>query len=188
MPILDHFDLLAPIYERLIPPPDPDRFVELADLPVDGLMLDAGGGTGRVSKMLAGKVSGVVVADLSHRMLEEAAGTNALSTARSKTEALPFASQSFERVIMIDALHHVYDQKSTILELWRVIKPGGRIVIEEPDVRTLAVKIIGLMEKIALMRSRFLSPEVIADLFPFPNAHKLIRLEGSTAWIIIDKR
>lgn len=187
MPIPDHFDLLAPIYERLIPPPDPHRLIELADLPVDGLLLDAGGGTGRVSKVLAGKVSGVVVADLSIRMLQEAAHKNGLITARSKTETLPFADQSFQRIIMVDALHHVYDQKRTILELWRVVKAGGRIVIEEPDVRTLAVKMVALMEKIALMRSRFLAPETIAQLFYYPNAQKFIKREGISAWIVVDK-
>lgn len=187
MRILDHFDLLAPIYEKLISPPDAGRLIELADLPVDGFLLDAGGGTGRVSKVLAEKVSSVVVADLSSRMLQEAAQKNGLSTTCTKTETLPFSDASFERIIMVDALHHVYDQRSTILELWRVVKPGGRIVIEEPDVRTLGVKMVALMEKLALMRSRFLSPESIADLFYYPNAQKFIKREGITAWIIVDK-
>jgi len=44
---------------------------------------------------------------------------------------------SFDRVLMVDALHHVVNQAETICELYRVLKPGGRLVIEEPDLRNL---------------------------------------------------
>ncbi len=57
---------------------------------------------------------------------------------------------------MVNALHHVCNQQETVNELWRTLQPGGRIVIEEPDVRTFAVKLFALGEKLALMRSHFL--------------------------------
>ena len=41
--------------------------------------------------------------------------------------------ESFERVIMVDALHHVYNHARAAAELWRFVKPGGRIVIEEEN-------------------------------------------------------
>ena len=70
--MLDHFGLLAPFYERFIPPPDPDRWVKLLDLPVAGSLLDAGGGTGRVSGQLRPYVQHLVIADESAKMLAEA--------------------------------------------------------------------------------------------------------------------
>lgn len=54
MPIFDHFDFLAPFYETFIPPKDPQEMWAMADLPVSGVLLDAGGGTGRVAQFMVG--------------------------------------------------------------------------------------------------------------------------------------
>lgn len=187
MPILDHFGLLAPFYERLIPLRQAEQLIVLLGLPVEGPLLDAGGGTGRVAQVLRGKASQVIVADLSFKMLQQAAAKDGLLTANSHSEALPFPDHSFDRIVMIDALHHVCSQVETALEFWRVLKPGGRLVIEEPDVRTLIVKAVALAEKLALMRSHFLSPPRIAALFPFPDASVQIERDGFNAWVVVDK-
>lgn len=187
MPLFDHFDFLAPFYEKFITPKDPQELWALADLPVTGALLDAGGGTGRVAQFMIGKANPVVVADLSHKMLAETRQKEGLHPICSHTENLPFSDEFFARIIMVDALHHVCDQRQTIDELWRVLQPGGRIVIEEPDVRTFTVKLIALAEKMALMRSHFLSPTHIAQLFDFPNARVRMETGKFNAWIIVEK-
>ena len=127
------------------------------------------------------------VADISLKMLRQARVKNGTGLVCSHTEVLPFPSESFERVIMIDALHHVCDQAETTRELWRVLKPGGRLVIEEPDVREFSVKLVAIAEKLALMRSHFIKPPQIAALFPYPEAQVEIQREGFNAWIIVRK-
>ena len=72
-------------------------------------------------------------------------------------------------------------------ELWRVVKPGGRIVIEEPDIRTLPVKVIAFVEKITMMRSHYISPQKIQNSFHSSNASTHIESEGAIFWVIIDK-
>lgn len=187
MPILEHFDILAPLYDRVIRPRDPAEMVRLAALPVKGALLDAGGGTGRASHKLITYVDQVVVADLSAGMLQQAAAKNNLIAVCTHTEALPFRNHSFERVIMVDALHHIINPAHTAGELWRVLKPGGRIVIEEPDIHTFAVKLIALAEKIALMRSHILPAAQIAALFAEPQATVSVKREEFTTWVIVDK-
>ncbi len=187
MPRLDHFDLLAPLYEKFIRPKEPQELCEMAGFPVSGALLDAGGGTGRVTQFMTDKAGLIVVADLSCRMLSEVRRKSGLLPVCSPTEKLPFANGFFARIIMVDALHHVYDQRATVDELWRVLQPGGRLVIEEPDLRTFAVKLIALAEKLALMRSHFLSPERIAALFNYPNARVRIKTGSANAWIIVEK-
>lgn len=86
---------------------------------------------------------------------------------------------------MVDALHHVIDHADSAREMLRVLKPGGVLVIEEPDIRTFGVKLIALAEKLLLMRSHFLAPNEIAKLFA--EGEKSIRAEDGTAWVIIKK-
>ncbi len=184
----NHFDFLAPFYDRFIKPTDPSRFSTIAGLPVQGRLLDAGGGTGAKSYPLRTMVAGIVIADSSMGMLNQAAGKAGILAACSETERLPFEDEAFERVIMVDALHHVSDYRVTSSELWRVTKAGGRIVIEEPDIRTKPVKVMAIIEKLALMRSHFISPPDIAAAFDKPDAQVKIEVEDATAWIVINKK
>lgn len=187
MPILDHFGILAPFYDTLIRVREPELLIELADLPTDRPLLDAGGGTGRVSQTIRHLAPLVVVADLSTNMLREAAKKRGLETVGSHTERLPFPDGYFGRIIMVDALHHVCDQADTAFELWRVLHPGGRLVVIEPDIGNFSVKLVALAEKLALMRSHFLSPEQIGSLFPYPDGRVEIVRESFNGYVVVHK-
>jgi ubiquinone/menaquinone biosynthesis C-methylase UbiE len=188
MPKFDHFGVIAPLYDRAIRLREPEQLIRVAGLPVDGSLLDAGGGTGRVSHALRGMAYPLVVADVSFGMLLQAKEKGHLAAVGSHTEKLPFPDNTFDRVIMVDAMHHVINHKATADELWRVVLPGGRIVIEEPDIRTIVVKVVAVAEKLALMRSHFISPPRIQALFPYKQASIRIERQGYNAWVIIDKR
>ena len=185
--MFDHFGLLAPVYEKYIKPKYPEKLAELVQVPFIGNMLDVGGGTGRVSNFFLNDGNKIFLADLSHKMLLESQTKKGLFPACSHSEYLPFPDDFFERIIMIDALHHVCDHQQSINELWRVLKPGGRIVIEEPDIHHWAVKLVALGEKIALMRSHFLDSEKIIALFNYFTGKVKSIQEGHNTWIVIDK-
>jgi ubiquinone/menaquinone biosynthesis C-methylase UbiE len=182
----DHFTHFAPFYDRTIP------FKALKSLLVHGgftgdeIVLDAGGGTGRVASAIKPFVREVIVADLSNGMLGQAM-RKGLETLLSPVEFLPFQSGIFDRILMIDALHHVHNQTATAYELWRTLKPEGMIIIEEPDVRKFPVKIVALAERVALMRSHFLPPADIADLFRKFSSGITVSNEGFNTWVIIRK-
>jgi ubiquinone/menaquinone biosynthesis C-methylase UbiE len=182
---IDHFGFLAGSYERLIPVQVPETLLALLELPEDGKVLDAGGGTGRIAQFYAQGSALAVVADPSLKMLYEARKKYGVRCLRSPAEQLPFPDGAFDRVTMVDAFHHVQDQPRVAAELWRVLRVGGKLVIEEPDYRTFSVKLIALGEILLLMGSHFLTPEQIAALFP--EAKNRIMTLDATAWVVIDK-
>jgi ubiquinone/menaquinone biosynthesis C-methylase UbiE len=186
-PILDHFSLLAPFYEFFIRPKNPEKIGSLAHFPTDGIVMDAGGGTGRVAQYFRGKAAQIVIADGSFKMLREAQKKDGLQPVLSYTENLPFQNGTFDCIIMVDALHHVADQLKTSDELWRILKPGGRLIIEEPNINIFGVKFLALAEKLALMRSHFLSPQQITALFQGKPVVVRHELEDALAWIIVEK-
>jgi ubiquinone/menaquinone biosynthesis C-methylase UbiE len=182
----DHFDLIAGLYNRVARFSAPASLLDLLALPSSGLLLDAGGGTGLVAEALCNMVREVVVEDLSRRMLRHAADKG-LVTACAPAEHLPFASSAFDRIIMVDALHHVFDQHQTVAELWRVLAPSGRIVIIEPDIHKFAVQLIAFGEKILFMRSHFLPAGKIAALFTNENTHVQLICDGFNVWVCAEK-
>jgi len=182
----DHFNLIAGLYDRVGQFRVSEPLLGLLALTPNSLLLDAGGGTGRVAAALRRMVREVFVADLSHGMLRRAAGKG-LSTVCTPVESLPFPSGSLDRIIMMDALHHVLDQRQTASELWRVLAPGGRIVIIEPDIRKFIVKLLAIGEKALLMRSHFLAAGDIGSLFTDPNGKINVNYNDFNVFFVVEK-
>ena len=74
----------------------------------------------------------------------------------ANSEALPFRP-AVERVIMIDAFHHVAQHQLTLDEIWR-LKAGRWLVIEEPNIRNIFGKLIAIGKNLA-MRSKIIAPK-----------------------------
>jgi demethylmenaquinone methyltransferase/2-methoxy-6-polyprenyl-1,4-benzoquinol methylase len=184
---LDHFDWLAPLYDRVIRPPENDTLSELLDLPIQGPLLDAGGGTGRIAERLRDRTGQIVVADGSLPMLAQALEKGCCEVVGSNTEELPFAECTFERVIAVDAYHHLFDQAASLREFWRVLAPNGLLVIEEPDINHFGVKLVALAEKLTFFRSHFVRAERIAEAISSLGAEVKIHREGHNVWVVARK-
>jgi demethylmenaquinone methyltransferase/2-methoxy-6-polyprenyl-1,4-benzoquinol methylase len=182
----DHFNLIAGLYDRAAQFTVTEPLIGLLSLSPNSVLLDAGGGTGRIAAALRNMVREAVVVDLSRGMLRRAADKG-LEAVRAPAERLPFPSGTFDRVIMLDALHHVLDQGQTAGELWRVLSPGGRLLIVEPDINQFAVKLIAFMEKILLMRSHFLAGEKIAAFFENRDVQARVVYSDHNVIVLIEK-
>lgn len=187
-PPFDHFSFIAPLYERLAQALDVSDLQARLNLPAEGLLLDAGGGTGRVAYALRDAVAGTVVLDYSSGMIRRAARKPGLWAVRGVSEALPFADHAFARIVVVDAFHHFHEHEVAVRELWRVLAPGGRLVIEEPNIERPAVKLVALFEKVLLMRSRFYAPGTIGRMFAALGGEVQVDTDHRfNAWIIVDK-
>lgn len=47
-------------------------------------------------------------------------------------EKTPYANESFDAIILTDVLEHVADEQAALNEMFRVLKPGGRLIITTP--------------------------------------------------------
>lgn len=103
-----------------------------------GTYADIGCGTGYMSRPLLGVAEKLILVDNSAGMLEEARrrlapernGTQ-LDFLQGTTDALPIDDNHLDGAIAGLLLHHVEDLDATLLELARVLKPGGTLTVLE---------------------------------------------------------
>lgn len=187
-PAFDHFGLLAPWYERVIRPAQTDVIVSLLKPEQGQNLLDVGGGTGRILKALPHTFAETVLLDASRRMLLHANTLQQVFPAQGLAEALPFHDGAFHRIIAVDSFHHFRNRTFAASEFVRILAPGGRLVIEEPDIRRFPVKLIALGETLLLMRSHFQPPKRICRYFARPGLNVTVHENGSpNFWIVVDK-
>jgi len=75
--------------------------------------------------------------------------------ARADAGALPFRSGSFDAVLVRDVLHHVQDRRAVLTEAIRILRPGGRITVIEPNGRNplIALMAAGIREERGMLGS-----------------------------------
>ena len=118
---------------------------DLLDLQPGQTVTDIGCGIGDDARALAGRVAPggeVIGLDSSEAMIEKAiaAGTApGVRFAVADAAALPLADGSCDAVRADRMLQHVEDPLRVLLEMRRVLKPGGRLVVIEPDWKTMAL-------------------------------------------------
>ena len=159
----DDFRLVARIYDRIIKPRKdiPWRRI-ICELDSTTILLDVGGGTGRIADAMENCFERIVIYDVSLPMIKESNNKNAnIFGVCGEVENLALKMNYFDAIIMVDTLHHVENHQKAILSILNVLKPGGIFILEEPDIRKFPVKLIAVMEKLLLMRSQFLKPEVV---------------------------
>jgi len=137
-----HYDRMGGSYVEHLHHPHTREYVAW----IDRLLLEAlpagplgvvgeiccGGGEGL--RLLRGRVvEALIGVDISGRMLDAAAveHTDALLVQGDAT-SLPLADASLDLALMLGGIHHVNARARLFAEIFRVLRPGGRLVFREP--------------------------------------------------------
>jgi ubiquinone/menaquinone biosynthesis C-methylase UbiE len=98
-------------------------------IPEDTL-LDVGCGYGRWSKFFSDRTCFSCAIDIDETGLHHVKTVNdKICVLNASASDLPVRDNSFSRIISIDVIEHVPDDKSMVVEFNRVLKPGGRVVL-----------------------------------------------------------
>jgi ubiquinone/menaquinone biosynthesis C-methylase UbiE len=96
---------------------------------VEGAVLDAGCGTGRLSEWSRAKIVGV---DFSQTMLRRARQRSSCVRRVDLSQPLPFKDGQFQAVVSLNVLYTLPSPASTVKELARVLAPGGQLILATP--------------------------------------------------------
>jgi ubiquinone/menaquinone biosynthesis C-methylase UbiE len=97
-------------------------------------IIDVGGGTGLIAKVLRSKKlnDDIMVIDLSRSMLQKVKDPT-LSVVQGDVTTFPLKDETFTLAILVNTVHHIDETKQQVAlrEVFRILKKQGRIFIIE---------------------------------------------------------
>jgi ubiquinone/menaquinone biosynthesis C-methylase UbiE len=96
-------------------------------------LLDAGCGTGWFSAEAVKRGAKVTSMDLGKRLLREVAKKTHSKLVVGSVLAIPFIANTFDYIISSEVIEHVTDSALALEEFYRVLKPGGKLVLTTPN-------------------------------------------------------
>ena len=93
-------------------------------------VLDAGGGDSPLQSFIAKQAAQVINIDLDpFYQREQAAERKYVVLVKGDIRELPFLDNVLQRVVCVSVLEHMEGPLRAVQELWRVLAPGGRLLI-----------------------------------------------------------
>lgn len=153
--------------------------------PPGAAVLDCAAGTGEFSLAAAKRAASVLSTDLSQSMLDRAAakarraGVTNISFADRDITALSDPDGSFDVVIAANVLHLLPEPEKALAELWRVTRPGGRLILPtylQGKVGAAAGTLIKIYQGVGFHYEHAFTPETYRAFFE-TNGYALSALE-----------
>lgn len=155
-------------------------------------LLDAGCGIGFFSEVARRQGAKVVSLDFSPqalRVYRKRGGADATLMVGS-VEELPFSNNQFDFAMAIDVIEHLYHPRLLLSEMYRVVKPGGRVIVETDNEATWFTKrgfrrvnnwLQGrtpLGQKLTKIRSEIQSTSLHVETFDFQSMRATLEATG----------
>jgi SAM-dependent methyltransferase len=100
----------------------------------DAVVLEAGCGEGYGAQVLAEQANRVVALDYdAYAIAQVGRAYPALVVVRGNLVALPFADDTYDAVVSLQTVEHLWDQDAFVAACRRVLRPGGRLILSTPN-------------------------------------------------------
>lgn len=139
--IKEFFDEVAPEWEEISKnyynESIKNKLLNLQILKKDMTIMDLGAGDGYLSRAVAKFVKKVIAVDISGKMLKELKkkardnGIKNIETLESDGQDVPIEKETVDCLCANMYLHHIENPDTAIKEMYRVLKPGGKIYISD---------------------------------------------------------
>lgn len=155
---MEFWDRVAGVYD-IAESFNGDVYRQICDIterltPNGARVLDCGAGTGELSFAAAKKAESVVCTDLSENMLKTAKrkarvfGVENISFEARNIFDLKDPDDTYDVVIAGNVLHLLLNPQGAVRELYRVLKPGGRLLLPTFTTKNRGKFFIGLYKKL----------------------------------------
>jgi len=101
--------------------------------PSRGTCLEVGCGTGAITEWFHELVDELTVSDISARLAEDVGERFGVAGRAEDATELSFADEKFDLVVSSECVEHTPDPAKAVLEMLRVLKPGGHLVLTTPN-------------------------------------------------------
>jgi SAM-dependent methyltransferase len=119
-------------------------------------------------------------------------GSGASASALVDPLMMPLPDASIDRVLVVHALEVVESPSELLYEIWRILTPGGRIIVVAPNRRGVWARVdttpfghgqpFSRSQLKALMRQTQFSPEAWAETLYIPPLRSRFLLRTAVAW------
>jgi glycosyltransferase involved in cell wall biosynthesis/SAM-dependent methyltransferase len=97
-------------------------------------VLDVGSGdASNYQAWLVKKVDKLAAIDISESGVATAKRMGLDATVHDLSRPFPYSDNSFDGAVCIEVLEHLYDPKFAVMEMYRVLKPGGLLIASVPN-------------------------------------------------------
>ncbi|SMB79473.1 Methyltransferase domain-containing protein [Desulfonispora thiosulfatigenes DSM 11270] len=137
---------------------------EVLNLQGTEIILDIGGGTGHLAQHLKEDCKKVYILDESEKMLSKIKPNKKIVPIVGDALTTNFKDKSIDVVILADVLHHISQQEKLIVEIERVLKDKGKILILDFDRKYLRTKLLRLFEYFLFGKLYFKTSREVKEL------------------------